>query len=50
MTRQDAHDFLQIAGEIGLKPQIQTFPLEKANEALIAVKDETAKGSCVIVP
>ncbi|MBB5340524.1 zinc-dependent alcohol dehydrogenase family protein [Tunturiibacter gelidoferens] len=50
MTRQDATDFLKVAAEIGLKPQIQTFPLEKANDALIAVKDETANGSCVIVP
>jgi propanol-preferring alcohol dehydrogenase len=50
MTRQDAHDFLQIAGEIGLKPQVQTFPLDRANEALQAVKNETGNGSCVIIP
>ena len=25
MTRQDARDYLQLAAEIGIKPQIQTF-------------------------
>jgi propanol-preferring alcohol dehydrogenase len=50
MTRQDARDFLQLAGEIGIKPQVQIFSLDQANEALQAVKHETANGPCVIVP
>jgi propanol-preferring alcohol dehydrogenase len=50
MTRQDATDFLQLAGEIGIKPQVQVFPLDQANEALQAVKNETANGPCVILP
>ena len=50
MTRQDARDFLQLAGEIGIKPQVQTFSLDQANEALQAVKNETANGPCVILP
>jgi len=50
MTRQDARDFLQLAGEIGINPQVQIFSLDQANEALQAVKHETAKGPCVIVP
>jgi propanol-preferring alcohol dehydrogenase len=50
MTRQDATDFLQLAAEIGIHPQVQTFPLDQANEALQAVKNETANGPCVIVP
>jgi propanol-preferring alcohol dehydrogenase len=49
-TRQDAFDFLQLAGEIGIKPQVQIFSLDHANEALQAVKHETANGPCVIVP
>ena len=44
MTRQDARDFLQLAAEIGIKPQVQIFPLDHANEALQAVKNETANG------
>jgi alcohol dehydrogenase, propanol-preferring len=50
MTRQDARDYLQLAGEIGIKPQVQIFPLDHANEALQAVKNETANGPVVILP
>jgi propanol-preferring alcohol dehydrogenase len=50
MTRQDARDYLQLAAEIGIKPQVQVFSLDHANEALQAVKNETANGPCVILP
>ena len=50
MTRQDAHDFLKIALDLKLRPQVTTFPLAEANAALIAVRDETANGPSVIVP
>jgi propanol-preferring alcohol dehydrogenase len=50
MTRQDARDYLQLAAEFHIQTQVQTFPLDHANEALQAVKDETAKGPCVILP
>src|SRR5271168_1387640 len=50
MTRQDARDYLQLTAEINIKPQVQVFPLERANEALQAVKHETAQGPVVIVP
>jgi alcohol dehydrogenase, propanol-preferring len=49
MTRQDARDYLQLAAEINIKPQVQIFPLDQANEALQAVKNETANGPVVIV-
>lgn len=50
MTRSDAHDFLQIAAEIKLKPKVTSFPLEKANEALMAIKNDSIDGAAVIVP
>lgn len=50
MTRDDARDYLELAAEIGIKPEVQTFPLDQANEALQAVKNETANGPCVILP
>ena len=50
MTRQDARDYLQLAAEINIKPQVNIFPLDHANEALQAVKNETASGPCVILP
>ena len=50
MTRTDARDFLGIAAEIGLKPKVTTFPLDKANEALAAIKADSIDGAAVIVP
>jgi propanol-preferring alcohol dehydrogenase len=50
MTRDDASDFLHIAAEIGLRPKVTVFPLEKANEALTAIKNDAIDGAAVIVP
>jgi propanol-preferring alcohol dehydrogenase len=50
MTRQDAHDFLQIAAEIGLRPKVTVFSLDQANQALEAVKADAIDGAAVIVP
>jgi propanol-preferring alcohol dehydrogenase len=49
MTRADARDFLQLAGEIGLQPKVTTFPLDRINEALAAVKHDSIDGAAVIV-
>jgi propanol-preferring alcohol dehydrogenase len=48
MTRGDARDFLKIAKDLGIRPQVTSFALEDANKALLAVKQETAEGSAVI--
>jgi len=50
MTRADARDFLALAAQIGLKPQVTVFPLDQANEALLAVKNDAIDGAAVIVP
>ena len=50
MTRQDARDFLTIAHTLHIRPQVTPFSLEDANQALLAVKEETEHGSAVIVP
>jgi len=49
MTRSDALDFLHLAAEIGLKPQVTAFPLDQANSALEAVKRDSINGAAVIV-
>jgi propanol-preferring alcohol dehydrogenase len=49
MTRADARDFLKLAAEIGLRPQVTSFPLEQANEALLAVNNDAIDGAAVIV-
>jgi propanol-preferring alcohol dehydrogenase len=50
MTRADARDFLALAAQIGLKPRVQVFSLDQANEALLAVKNDAVDGAAVIVP
>jgi propanol-preferring alcohol dehydrogenase len=49
MTRADARDFLEIAAEIGMRPKVTSFPLDQANEALLAVKRDAIDGAAVIV-
>ncbi len=50
MTRSDASDFLEIAGRIGLRPKVTIYPLQRANDALSAVKNDAIDGAAVIVP
>ena len=50
MTRQDARDFLKLAAEIQLKPRVTVFPLNQANEALLAIKQDSIDGAAVIIP
>ena len=50
MTRSDARDFLQLAGEINLRPRATVFPLDRMNEALAAIKADSIDGAAVIVP
>jgi propanol-preferring alcohol dehydrogenase len=49
MTRADARDFLEIAADIGMRPKVTAFPLDQANEALLAVKRDAIDGAAVIV-
>jgi alcohol dehydrogenase, propanol-preferring len=50
MTRADARDFLATAAAIGLRPEVATFPLDRAADALRAVKNDAVDGAAVIVP
>jgi alcohol dehydrogenase, propanol-preferring len=50
MTRDDARDFLKLAGQLQFRPEVTIFSLEDAHKALIAVKNEDESGSIVIVP
>ena len=50
MTRADARDFLQLAATINLRPNVTAFPLEHANEALLALKSDSIDGAAVITP
>jgi propanol-preferring alcohol dehydrogenase len=48
-TRQDAQDLLRVAAEIPIETTVQTFPLEAANEALLALKRSKIDGTAVLV-
>jgi propanol-preferring alcohol dehydrogenase len=48
-TRQDAAEFLQLAAEVPVRTTVQTFPLEAANEALLALKEGRINGAGVLV-
>jgi propanol-preferring alcohol dehydrogenase len=50
LTRADTRDFLKLAGEIELRPKVTVFPLDQANEALLAVKNDAIDGAAVLVP
>jgi alcohol dehydrogenase, propanol-preferring len=47
-TRQDAHEFLQLAAEANVQTTVQVFPLEQANQALLALKESRIEGAGVL--
>jgi propanol-preferring alcohol dehydrogenase len=47
-TRQDGMDFLRVAAEIPIKPQVQIFDLAEANAALNALKRDAVRGAAVL--
>jgi propanol-preferring alcohol dehydrogenase len=48
VTRQDGYEFMKLAEKIDLNVKVTSFPLEKANEALAAVKSGQVDGSIVL--
>jgi propanol-preferring alcohol dehydrogenase len=48
-TRQDAREFLTLAGEVPLKTEVQLFDLSQANRALQALKKSEIRGAGVLL-
>jgi propanol-preferring alcohol dehydrogenase len=48
VTRQDVKEFLQMAAEIPIRSEIQEYPLEAANEALLELKERKIRGAKVL--
>lgn len=48
VTRNDVKEFLELASEIGLKPEVQEFKLEQANDALKELKAGKIRGAKVL--
>ncbi len=49
VERNDVREFLDIASEIPIKPEIQEYKLEDANKALIEIKQRKIQGAKVLV-
>jgi len=48
VTRKDAEEFLPLAAEIPVVPEVQEFRLEEANEALLLLKEGRIQGAAVL--
>lgn len=48
VTRRDIREFLQLAAEINIVPEFQTFALEDANHALLELKRGDIRGAKVL--
>ena len=48
VSRSDVSEFLELAAEIPIKPEVQEFALEEANEALVELKTRKIRGAKVL--
>jgi propanol-preferring alcohol dehydrogenase len=49
VTRHDVSEFLIIAAEIPIKPEVQTYALDEANRALLELKNRQVRGAKVLI-
>jgi len=49
ITAADIAEFLPIAARVPLRPTVTTYPLEAANEALVALREGSVKGAKVLL-
>jgi propanol-preferring alcohol dehydrogenase len=48
VTRFDVREFLRLAAEAGIKPEVQEYPLADANRALLDLKEKHVRGAKVL--
>ena len=49
LTRKDGEEFLALAPKVPVKTRVETFPLERANEALARLREGRIEGAAVLV-
>ncbi len=49
VDRKDVSGFIELAAEIPIKPEVQEFPLEEANTALLELKERKIRGAKVLI-
>lgn len=50
LTRRDGEEFLAIAPKVPVRTEVEVFPLEAANDALMRLRSGKIKGAAVLVP
>ncbi len=50
LTRDDGREFLPLAARLGIRPEVTVFPLERANDAVQALREGRFTGSAVLTP
>ncbi|HEV7751188.1 MAG TPA: zinc-dependent alcohol dehydrogenase family protein [Baekduia sp.] len=50
LTRADGHELLGLAPRVPLHPQVTTYPLERAQDALDDLRSGALEGAAVVVP
>jgi alcohol dehydrogenase, propanol-preferring len=50
LTRADAHEFLALVPQAGVKSEVTRYPLEAANEALADLREGRLQGAAVLMP
>ena len=50
LTRRDGEEFLALAPRVPVRTEVETLPLERANEALSKLRSGDLRGSLVLVP
>lgn len=48
VTQYDIREYLPLAAEVPIRPQVQVYPLEQANQALIELKEGQIRGAKVL--
>ena len=48
MTRRDAEEFMALAATAGVRTSFEVFPLEAANDALVAIRSDAVRGAAVL--
>ncbi len=49
ITSNDVKEFLRLAAEIPLRPEVEVYPFDKANQAIMDIKNRKIKGAKVLV-
>jgi alcohol dehydrogenase, propanol-preferring len=50
LTREDAHEFLVVAPQAGVKTEVTRYPLAQANAALADLREGRLQGAAVLIP